>query len=101
MIQEYKISVNGNLVGMTTDNNYTVKGLSSDTLYVVMVTSSSKEVEGDSASITVTTSPSNKRVVTLPGNTGVVTSPLLSAEPLDAPRQLSIVTFNATSVTVS
>ena len=100
VIQEYKIFVNGNLVGMTTDNNYAVKELSPDTLYVVMVTSSNKEVKGDSASISVTTLPSNSWVVTSPSNNGVITSPLV-AEPLGAPRQLSIVTFNATSVTVS
>lgn len=45
------------LVGMTTDNSFTVKGLSPDTFYVVMVTSYSEGVEGDFASVTVNTPP--------------------------------------------
>lgn len=57
VIQEYKIFVNDDLVGMTTDNIFAVEGLAADTIYVVMVTSYSRGEEGDAAIIRVSTPP--------------------------------------------
>ena len=57
MIQEYKVLLDDDVVGMTTDNIFAIEGLTPGTSYVVMVTSCSEGVEGDSASITVHTPP--------------------------------------------
>ena len=90
VIQEYKIFVNDDLVGMTTENSFAVKGLSPGTFYVVTVTPIYKEEEGDSVSIMITTSDSP-----------IVNAPLVTVDVPDVPQQLRIVSFNVTSFTVS
>jgi len=55
VIQSYQVSVDGNIVAITTNNSIMLEGLSPGASHVVIVTSHDNGKDGDFASIIVTT----------------------------------------------
>ena len=60
VLQSYKVSIDGNVVAMTTNNSIMLEGLSPGTSHVIIVTSHDNAKDGDYISIIVTTPPAER-----------------------------------------
>ena len=60
VIQSYKVSIDGNVVAMTTNNSIMLEGLSPGTSHVIIVTSHDSGKDGNFTSIIVTIAPDER-----------------------------------------